>query len=132
MDELFRFIGRAFPDTLEAFEVDEATELDEEMLDNVDKVETGDIVDVLPNPPPPTPPEIFSLLTLFNYSNFFAKRYKIVITNEMLSKNLFYLSMSLVRNHYCYDYAHAAGRLKKVLMMLSKKHLKTFSTDGLV
>ena len=34
VDEVFRFIGRAFPDTLEALEVDEATELDEDMLED--------------------------------------------------------------------------------------------------
>ena len=55
VEELFRFIGRDTPDMLEALEVDEATELDDDILDKVDKVDTGDIVDVLPNPPP-TPP----------------------------------------------------------------------------
>ena len=44
------------PDTLDALEVEEATELEEDILDNVESVETGDIVDVLPNPPAPTPP----------------------------------------------------------------------------
>jgi hypothetical protein len=44
------------PDILDAFEVDDATELEEDILDNVESVDTGDIVDVLPNPPTPTPP----------------------------------------------------------------------------
>ena len=59
VDELFLFICLELPDTLEAFEVDEATELEEDILDNVESVETGDIVDVLPKPPPITPPVSF-------------------------------------------------------------------------
>lgn len=57
VEELFLLVCLELPDTLEAFEVDEATELEDDILDNVESVETGDIVDVLPNPPPPTPPE---------------------------------------------------------------------------
>ena len=65
VDELLRFVARQFPDILEALEVDEATELDDDMLDNVERVDTGDMVDVLPNPPPPTPPEN-KLITAIN------------------------------------------------------------------
>ena len=59
VDEVFlRLICLELPDTLDALEVEEATELEEDILDNVESVETGDIVDVRPNPPAPTPPEI--------------------------------------------------------------------------
>ena len=57
VEELFLFICLEFPDTLEALEVDDATELEEDILDNVERVDTGDIVDVRPNPPTPPPPE---------------------------------------------------------------------------
>ena len=57
VEEIFLLVCLELPDKLEAFEVDEATELEDDILDNVESVETGDIVDVLPNPPPPTPPE---------------------------------------------------------------------------
>ena len=57
VDDVFLiFICLEFPDTLDALEVEEATELEDDILDNVESVETGDIVDVLPNPPAPTPP----------------------------------------------------------------------------
>ena len=59
-----------FPDTLEALEVDDATELEEDILDNVERVDTGDIVDVLPNPPTPTPPK--EIQTLIYELNIYA------------------------------------------------------------
>ena len=72
-----------FPDTLEAFEVDDATELEEDILDNVESVDTGDIVDVLPNPPTPAPPEnitkikfLIRLLYLQKILNFFKPGFK--------------------------------------------------------
>ena len=80
VDEVFlRLICLELPDTLDALEVEEATELEEDILDNVESVETGDIVDVLPNPPAPTPP---------------GSNRKSVVTNIIMIENMKYSNFS--------------------------------------
>ena len=113
VEVLFLFICLEFPDTLEAFEVDDATELEEDILDNVESVDTGDIVDVRPNPPTPAPPEKLQKLKKW-LGTWINKKYCIHSTKIAVLFN--YLSKNLIQSHYYYDCERVVDQQTKAPM----------------
>ena len=113
VEELFLFICREFPDTLEAFEVDDATELEEEILDNVESVDTGDIVDVRPNPPTPAPPEKITKIKILIRLSDLQKISSNIYSTKLITR-FTYLSKNLIQSHYYCDYVRVADQQTKV------------------